>query len=111
MAATIQDLFGGKVGEFIEYETLILPEALQGELEQEFERLSPVEREIIQLIARENGATTFPKLLGKLQLSASEVVNAIQSLKMRLLLEGIQQDNSTLLVLNPLWQQYGLVAE
>ncbi|MDY6802440.1 MAG: ATP-binding protein [Cyanobacteriota bacterium] len=111
VAATIQDLFGGKVGEFIEYETLILPEALQGELEQEFERLSPVEREIIQLIARENGATTFPKLLGKLQLSASEVVNAIQSLKMRLLLEGIQQDNSTLLVLNPLWQQYGLVAE
>ncbi len=43
-ATTIQDVLGGKVQEFLDYETLILPEALEAELEQQFERLSPTEK-------------------------------------------------------------------
>ncbi|MDY6806096.1 MAG: ATP-binding protein [Cyanobacteriota bacterium] len=107
-AATIQDLLGGKVKEFIEYETLILPETLQAELDREFQRFSSVEREIIELVAGENGAIALGQIIGKLQLSVGEVFNAIQSLKRRFLLNSIQQDNLTLFVLNPVWKQYGL---
>jgi Cdc6-like AAA superfamily ATPase len=105
-ATTIQDVLGGKVKEFLDYETLILPEALEAELEQQFEKLSPTEKAILELMARENGAIALTQIIGKLQLSVGEVFNAIQSLKRRLLLESIQEDNSSLLVLNSVWSKY-----
>ena len=105
-AATIQDVLEGKVAEFLGYETLILPEALETELEQQFERLSPTEKAIVELLARENGAIALNQIIDKLQFSAGEILNAIQSLKRRLLLESIQEDNSSLLVLNSVWRQY-----
>ena len=41
-ATIIKELFSGKVAEFMEYKTLILPEALQAELEQKLQNLSPI---------------------------------------------------------------------
>ncbi|NEP43304.1 MAG: AAA family ATPase, partial [Okeania sp. SIO2H7] len=105
-AATIQDLLGGKVKEFLEYESLILPEALQAELEEQLERLSSAEKAIVELMAREKGAIALTQIIAKLPLSGGEVLNAVQSLKRRLLVESIQQDNSSLLVLNSVWKYY-----
>lgn len=41
-ATIIQEFFDGQVAEFIEDDTLILPEALEAELEQQLQRLSPI---------------------------------------------------------------------
>lgn len=106
-ATTIQELFDGKVAEFIEYETLILPAGLQSELELQFQRLSDCERVVIEeLAAGENQPISIGKIVGNLQPSIGEVVNAIQSLKMRLLLDTFEENNLTFFSLNPIWRQY-----
>ena len=104
VATTIQELFGGKVAEFLEYETLILPEALQGELEKKLQHLSPVEIKVMEQIANQDQPISIGEIISKLQLSIQESVNLIQSLKKRLLLDGKLENNLTVFTLNPVWK-------
>ncbi|NEQ37382.1 MAG: hypothetical protein F6K40_14345 [Okeania sp. SIO3I5] len=105
-ATTIQELFSGQVAEFIEYETLILPEALQAELEQQLQRLSPVEIRIMEQVANQDQPISIGEIISKLQLSIQESVNLIQSLKNRLLLDRQLENNLTVFTLNSVWKQY-----
>lgn len=106
VATTIQELFGGKVAEFMEYETLILPEALQAELEQQLQHLSPMEIRIMEQIANQSQPISMGEIIRKSELSIQESVNLIQSLKKRLLLDGQLENNLTVFTLNPVWRQY-----
>ncbi|NET28277.1 MAG: ATPase, partial [Okeania sp. SIO1I7] len=106
IATIIQELFSGQVAEFMEYETLILPEALQAELEQQFEHLSPVEIRIMEQIANQSQPISIGEIIRKSELSIQESVNIIQSLKKRLLLDGQLENNLTVFTLNPVWIQY-----
>ncbi|WP_202218740.1 AAA family ATPase [Okeania sp. KiyG1] len=106
VATTIQELFSGQVAEFMEYETLILPEALQAELEQQFENLSPVEIRIMEKIANQNQPISIGETIRKSELSIQESVNVIQSLKKRLLLDRQLENNLTVFTLNPVWKKY-----
>ncbi|NEQ72770.1 MAG: AAA family ATPase [Okeania sp. SIO2C9] len=105
-ATTIQELFSGQVAEFMEYQTLILPEALQGELEQQFEHLSPMEIRVMEQIANQSQPISIGEIIRKSELSIQESVNVIQSLKKRLLLDGKLENNLTVFTLNPVWKQY-----
>ncbi|NEP79169.1 MAG: AAA family ATPase [Okeania sp. SIO3C4] len=106
VATTIQELFSGQVGGFMEYETLILPEALQAELEQQFENLSPMEIRVMEQIANQSQPISIGEIIRKSELSIQESVNVIQSLKKRLLLDGQLENNLTVFTLNPVWKQY-----
>ncbi|NEN89523.1 MAG: AAA family ATPase [Okeania sp. SIO3H1] len=106
IATTIQELFSGQVAEFMEYETLILPEALQAELEQQFEHLSPMEIRVMEQIANQSQPISIGEIIRKSELSIQEYVNIIQSLKKRLLLDGQLENNLTVFTLNPVWIQY-----
>ena len=105
-ATIIQELFRGKVAEFMEYKTLILPEALQAELEQQLQNLSPLEIRMMKQIANQSQPISIAEISRQSQLSIQENINLIQSLKKRLLLYGQLENNLTVFTLNSIWNQY-----
>lgn len=106
IAIMIQDLFGGRVGEFVKYDNLLLNEDLKDILHQEIDRLSDIEKQIISSIAEETAAVAISQILSHLQLPASELMNAMQSLGRRSLISKINQGNETLFNLLPVVKQY-----
>lgn len=106
IATTIKELFSGQVVEFMEYKTLILPEELQAELEQQLQNLSPMEIRIMEQIANQIQAVSITEIIRQSQLSIQETLNLIQSLKKRLLLDGQLENNLTVFTLNSIWKQY-----
>lgn len=70
------------------------------------DRLSEIEKQIIRRVAEENEAIAISQLLSHLQLPASELINAMQSLGRRSLISKINQGNETLLNLQPVVKQY-----
>jgi ABC-type dipeptide/oligopeptide/nickel transport system ATPase subunit len=106
IATMIQDLFGGRVGEFVKYDNLLLNEDLKDVLFQECDRLSEIEKQIICSIAEETEAVAISQLLTYLQLPPSELINAMQSLGRRSLVTKINQGNETLFNLQPVVKQY-----
>jgi len=105
-ANTIQELLAGKVLDLLQYDSLILSEALQVELDRQFQRLAPLEIVAINQLAQENQPVSLPQILNKTNLSASDLFNAVQSLKMRSLLEITEQEKVMFFTLNPVWKQY-----
>lgn len=106
ISTMIQDLFGGRVGEFVKYDNLLLNEDLKDVLFQECDRLSDIEKQIIYSIAEETEAVAISQILSHLQLPASELINAMQSLGRRSLIAKINQGNETLFNLQPVVKQY-----
>mgnify|MGYP000388482587 CR=1 FL=1 len=105
-ANTIQELLAGKVSDLLQYDSLILSEALQVELDRQFQRFAPLEIVAINQLAQENQPVSLPQILNKTNLSASDLFNAVQSLKMRSLLEITEQEKVMFFTLNPVWKQY-----
>ncbi|MFB2837939.1 NB-ARC domain-containing protein [Floridanema evergladense] len=106
IATMIQDLFAGRVGEFVKYDDLLLNEDLKDLLFQECDRLSEIEKQIISSIAEETEAVAISQILSHLQLPASDLINAMQSLGRRSLIAKINQSNETLFNLQPVVKQY-----
>lgn len=89
-ATLIQEL-GGCVAELLPYDTLLLPEDLKDILQQQLARLSTIEKQVLSLLAREDHAINLIKLLETVKIPASDLLNALQSLSRRCLIE--QQAN------------------
>ncbi|HEY9852520.1 MAG TPA: AAA family ATPase [Leptolyngbyaceae cyanobacterium] len=105
-ASTIQELFGGSVADFLQCDAPILDESLQAQLEQQFQRLTHQEIAIMMQLAKENKPVALPQILKVMQLSASDLVNGIQSLGKRFLLEGKEEGKTTFFSLNPIFKEY-----
>ncbi|NTW21017.1 MAG: ATP-binding protein, partial [Nostocales cyanobacterium W4_Combined_metabat2_030] len=99
-ALMIEDLFKGKVWEFLEYEPLILCEALQAEIEIQFQRLALAEQTVMMQLAKQDEPVTLKQTINKIPLSTSELFNAMQSLGRRLLIDSIEQGKQTYFQLN-----------
>jgi hypothetical protein len=102
----IQDLFGGSVSEFLQCDGLILSESLQAQLDQQFQRLTLPEMAIIIQLAKENEPVSLPQIIKTIELSTSDLLNAMQSLGMRLFLDAEEHDKTTFFSLNPVMKQY-----
>jgi hypothetical protein len=89
VANLIQDL-GGGVRELLPNDTILLPEDLKDVLQQ-FDRLSELEKQVISLLAKESQPTNRTKLLENEIIPPSDLLNALQSLSRRCLIE--QQAN------------------
>jgi AAA+ ATPase superfamily predicted ATPase len=105
-ATLIRELFSSKVADFLQYDMPLLDESLQSGLEQILARLTESEMTVITQLSQETKAITLSEILNKIQLSHSDLINAIKSLCMRFLLETQEQEKITVFTLNPVVAQY-----
>jgi hypothetical protein len=86
VATLIQEL-GGGVTELLPNDTILLPEDLKDILQQQCDRLSEIEKQVISLLAQESEPVNLAKLIEKGTMPASDLLNALQSLSRRCLIE------------------------
>jgi hypothetical protein len=86
VATLIQEL-GGGVSELLPDDAILLPEDLKDVLQQQYDRLSDIEKQVLSLLARESEPVNLAKLLENGTISASDLLNALQSLSRRCLIE------------------------
>ncbi|MEG4632229.1 NB-ARC domain-containing protein [Microcoleus sp. AR_TQ3_B6] len=103
VANLIQDL-GGGVTELLPNDTILLPEDVKDVLQQQFDRLSELEKQVISLLAKESQPINRAKLLENEIIPASDLLNALQSLSRRCLIE--QQAN--FYTISPVLRQYAI---
>ncbi|WP_377478948.1 MAG: NB-ARC domain-containing protein [Microcoleus anatoxicus] len=106
IAAMIQELFSGRVAQFLKYDMLFLPEELKARLQQQCDRLSELEKQVMCCIGNEIEPVSISQIIENVQLSPSELFNGLQSLGGRALVEKQEQDNQTLFTLSPVIRQY-----
>ena len=101
MATLIQEL-GIGVSELLIDDTILLPEDLKDVLQQQFDRTSKLEKQVLSLLAKESQPVNFAKLLQNAQISSSDLLNALQSLSRRCLIEK----EGSFYTLSPVLKQY-----
>lgn len=105
-ATSIRELCGGRVGDFLTYQTPVLWELLQAELDQKFQRLTLPEKKAIAQLATATHPVTLLHLLQLTQLSAAEFFNVMQSLGRRFFVEIQEREGVTQFFLNPVLREY-----
>ncbi|MCU0543669.1 MAG: NB-ARC domain-containing protein [Oscillatoriaceae cyanobacterium Prado104] len=83
-------------------DTVLLPDDLQDSLQQQFDRLSEIEKQVILLLAKETSAIDLTKLLENTKLLLSDLLNAVQSLSRRCLIE----QQGKFYTISPVLKQY-----
>ncbi|MEG4106174.1 hypothetical protein [Microcoleus sp. S13_C5] len=102
MATLIQEL-GIGASEVLIDDTILLPEDLKDVLQQQYDRTSELEKQLISLLATENQPVNVAKLLQNGQRSSSDLLNALQSLSSR---RGLIEKQESLYTLPPVLKQY-----
>lgn len=88
--------------ELLQNNTILLPEDLKDVLQQQFNRLSEIEKQVMFLLAKENPPVNLAKLLENSIITSSDLLNALQSLSRRCLIEKPEN----LYTLPPILRQY-----
>jgi NB-ARC domain len=101
VATLIQEL-GIGASELLIDDTILLPEDLKDVLQQQFDRTSELEKQVLSLLATENQPVNFAKLLQNGQISSSGLLNALQFLSRRCWIEK----QESLYTLSPVMKQY-----
>jgi hypothetical protein len=88
VASSIQDLFNGEIGQFLEQNTTIF-NGIRRLLDQHFARLSPLEKTIMYWLAIHRDWTTVPQLAADIvpSVSRADLLAALESLRWRSLIE------------------------
>jgi hypothetical protein len=81
---------------------ILLPEDLKDILQQHFNRLSEIEKQVMSLLAKESNPVNLAKLLENSLITSSDLLNALQSLSRRCLIEKPEN----LYTLSPILRQY-----
>ena len=68
-------------------DTILLPENLKDVLQQQCDRISEIEKQVISLLAKESEPVNLAKLIEDGTMPASDLLNALQSLSRRCLIE------------------------
>ncbi|WP_373535661.1 NB-ARC domain-containing protein [Microcoleus sp.] len=103
VATLIQEL-GGCVNQLLPNDTILLPEDLKDVLQQQFSRLSELEKQVISLLAKASDAINLTQLLENSQIPASDLANALQSLSRRCLIE----QQAKFYTISPVLRQYAI---
>lgn len=88
--------------ELLQNNTIFLSEDLKDVLQQQFNRLSEIEKQVMSLLARENEPVNLAKLLENSIITSSDLINALQSLSRRCFIEKPEN----LYTLSPILRQY-----
>ncbi|MEG4317972.1 NB-ARC domain-containing protein [Microcoleus sp. Aus8_D1] len=108
VATTIQEIFRGRVSDFLKYDILFVGEELAAALHPQINRLSELEKKLICRLSREANSVSIEQLLQDADLSPSELFNGLQSLGRRSLVEIEEMDNETRFSVCPVVRQYVL---
>ncbi|MEG3871332.1 NB-ARC domain-containing protein [Microcoleus sp. Z1_B5] len=108
VATTIQEIFRGRVAEFLKYDRIFLGEELAATLHPQINRLSELEKKLICRLSREANSVSIEQLLQDADLSPSDLFDGLQSLGRRSLVEIEEQENETLFSVCPVVRQYVL---
>ncbi|MBO0349094.1 AAA family ATPase, partial [Phormidium pseudopriestleyi FRX01] len=103
ISATISDLFNGSVSKFLSYSSLFLGD-IESLLDEHYLRLSETEKLVMIGLANQPGITEVCPNIENL--SDSDYLKAVQSLKKRSLLEIEIENSNSILRLNPAIQEY-----
>ncbi len=108
VAGTIQEIFDGNVNEFLKQTGLALGDTLRTLIYGQFERLSVMEKDILYCIALKRRPIGLTELRQDLCLenSGSDLIDALQSLSWRALIEKITDTGQVVLQLEPVVQKY-----
>ncbi|NJK67297.1 MAG: ATP-binding protein [Microcoleus sp. SU_5_3] len=101
VASLIQEL-GINASELLLNDTVLLPEDLKDVLQQQFSRLSEIEKQVLSLFCRESEPVNLAKLLEYGTVRSPDLLNALQSLSRRCLIEK----TGNLYCLPPVLRQY-----
>ncbi|MEG3971553.1 NB-ARC domain-containing protein [Microcoleus sp. T2B6] len=101
VATLIQEL-GIGANDLLIDDTILLPEDLKDVLQQQYDRTSELEKQVMSLLATENQPVNVAKLLQNGQISSSDLLNALQSLSRRCLIEK----EASFYTLPPVLKQY-----
>jgi len=105
---TIQDLFGGRVTTFLKHQTIIFGD-LEDLLDEQFERLSNSEEEILYWLGIESSALSLTQLLSnpRFPLTPGEIMEVLESLLRRSLIDKTVADREVFFALQqPVVAQY-----
>ncbi|MEG3899248.1 MULTISPECIES: NB-ARC domain-containing protein [unclassified Microcoleus] len=112
VAQTINNLFGGRVSQYLSYQPVFLSDELTPILQQHYQRLSEIEKQAIALLANETAPASIPQLREKYQGSHGELLKAIQSLARRGIITKLSCEAETVFTITPVLKQYvKMVAE
>ena len=101
VATLIQEL-GVNVTDLLQNDIILLPEDVKDILRQQWDRLSDREKQILSILARETQPLKLAKLIDKQPNLNLELVNVLQSLQRRCLVDKIEDS----FWLSPLIKQY-----
>ncbi|MEG4964088.1 MULTISPECIES: NB-ARC domain-containing protein [unclassified Microcoleus] len=112
VAQTINNLFGGRVSQYLSYQPVFLSDELTPILQQHYQRLSQIEKQAISQISNEIDPISFTQFMAKCQGSQGEFFKAIQSLARRGMIEKLSCETETVFTIPPVLKQYvKMVAE
>jgi hypothetical protein len=92
IASLIKNIFGGKVADFLKEDSLIVTKDIKSRLTELFQRLSPIEKEIILHLSKFDTPVSREDLRQGLSLSSMDLINGLESLRQRYLLKRINGD-------------------
>ena len=104
VATQMQEL-GGCVTELLLNDIILLPEDLKDVLQQQFSRLSELEKQVLSLLAKASDPINLTQLLENSRIPASDLVNALQSLSRRCLIE----QQAKFYTISPVLRQYAAI--
>ena len=100
--ATLMQELGIGVSDLLIDDTILLPEDLKDILQQQCDRKTELEKQVMSLLATENQPVNFAKLLQNGQILSSDLLNALQSLSRRCWIEKLEN----FYTLSPVLRQY-----
>jgi hypothetical protein len=106
VAQTINNLFDGKVSQYLSYQPVFLGDELTPILQQHYQRLSAIEKQAIAQLSTETEPISLTQLMAKYQGDRSDLFKAIQSLVRRGMIEKSLEDAETILTISSLLKQY-----
>ncbi|MGL5875933.1 MAG: NB-ARC domain-containing protein [Xenococcaceae cyanobacterium] len=103
----IKEIFGGNVSQFLQQQTylnIVVDRNTEKQLDEQFDRLSPLEKQILQILATAGKPLTLEQLRKATDFNAfhSELAGAIASLNRQLLLEISNDKEKQLFSLQPM---------
>ena len=105
VAQTINNLFSGRVSQYLSYQSVFLSDELTPIL-QHYQRLSEIEKQAIAQLSNEIEPVSFTQFLAKCQGSQGELFKAIQSLARRGMIEKLSCETETVFTIPPVLKQY-----
>lgn len=108
VAAAVKESFSGRVREFLQQNTIFLG-YISEILDQQFERLSALEKEIMYKLALNRQPISLNKMREDISLqevSTSELIYALESLGRRSLIEKIPEESELIFTLQPVVMKY-----